>query len=335
MASEVVLKSKLPVVTIFTRYASGGLLESWKKRLGNVPYNFLQVLDHQKAEETVAQLQEAEILLTDPDLIGSFFHQLPKTKWVQSTWAGIDSILKEVNPKDIPPPFMFTRLGVGLRTSMAEYVIGQMIAHERHFYEMKKCQEQKEWKRRNYRVLGHLTLGIIGLGDIGEEIARLCKAFGMRIWGLGRRDLRPEERSKNVDEYRPLSGLAELLADCDYICNVLPQTPATDDLLSGDVLSSCTKQPVFINVGRGNVISDDTVLNALDKGWISHAILDVFRTEPLPASSPLWSSPKVTVTAHTAANTHPGAIIDIMEVNYDRYINGKPLQYQVDWKLGY
>ncbi|XP_022084604.1 uncharacterized protein LOC110976008 isoform X2 [Acanthaster planci] len=333
MASEVGC-SRLPVVTILTRYAASSLrlLDLWKSRLSHIPY---KLLDHEKPEEATADLQEAEILLADPDLIGGYFSHLPEAKWVQGTWAGIDDLVDIVNPADLPPPFTFTRLGGGLTASMAEYVIAQMVAHERHFYEMKAAQEKKEWKWRNYRLMKHLTLGILGLGDIGEEIARVCKAFGMRIWGLGRRDRSPEERSKNVDEYRPLSGLAELLADCDYICNVLPKTSATIDLLSGDVLSSCTKQPVFINVGRGSVISEDSILNALDKGWISHAILDVFITEPLPPESKLWSSPKVTITPHYAANTQPCAIIDVMQENYKRYVNGEPLKYAVNWKLGY
>lgn len=93
--------------------------------------------------------------------------------------------------------------------------------------------------------------------------------------------------------HRKMDGLCELLAECDYICNVLPQTPETDDILSHDVLSNCTKKPVFMNIGRGNAISEEAILKALDRGWISHAILDVFREEPLPKESPLWSSPKV------------------------------------------
>ena len=93
-----------------------------------------------------------------------------------------------------------------------------------------------------------------------------------------------------------MDGLCDLLAECDYICSVLPQTPQTDDILSNDVLSNCTKKPMIINIGRGNIISEDAILKALEKGWISHAVLDVFREEPLPKESPLWSSSKVSIT---------------------------------------
>ena len=145
-----------------------------------------------------------------------------------------------------------------------------------------------------------LSVGILGLGDIGKEIARVCKALGMTVWAVGRRQR--QEKPPNVDQYRTLEFLPEVLQSCDYFCNVLPSTSVTYHLLSGNALECCSeKKPVFINIGRGDVIDETSLVNALQKGWISGAILDVFEKEPLPKDSPLWDMPQVTITPHYAA----------------------------------
>lgn len=151
-----------------------------------------------------------------------------------------------------------------------------------------------------YRSLSNLTLGILGLGDIGKEVAKYCKALGMTIWAMGRTER--TELPPDVDHFRTQSGLKEVLESSDYICNILPSTPTTQNLLAGDVLEVCkSRQSVFINVGRGDVISEESLLKALKNGWIAGAVLDVFEKEPLPKDSELWDMPGVTITPHCAA----------------------------------
>ena len=150
-----------------------------------------------------------------------------------------------------------------------------------------------------YRVMPKLTIGILGLGDIGQNLAKTCKALSMTVWGVGRTD--KSDRLEFVDHYTTLSGLPEVLQSCDYVCNILPSTPATKYLLSGNVLESGKdKHPVFINVGRGDVIDEKSLIHALNEGWISGAILDVFEVEPLPKESALWKMPQVVITPHVA-----------------------------------
>ena len=162
-----------------------------------------------------------------------------------------------------------------------------------------------KWKSTaSYRVMPKLTIGILGLGDIGQEIAKACKALGMTVWGIGRRE--KSDRQATVDHYTTLSRLPEVLQSCDYVCNILPSTPATKYLLSGNVLESGKdKRPVFINIGRGDVIDEKSLIHALNEGWISGAILDVFEVEPLPKESPLWKMPQVVITPHMAALSFP------------------------------
>ena len=150
----------------------------------------------------------------------------------------------------------------------------------------------------------NLTIGILGLGDIGQTLAQACKALGMTVWGVGRRD--KSDRQELVDHYTTLSRFPEVLQSCDYVCNILPSTTATKNLLSGNVLESGKdKRPVFINIGRGDVIDEKSLIHALNEGWISGAILDVFEVEPLPKESALWKMPQVIITPHVGAVSFP------------------------------
>lgn len=159
-----------------------------------------------------------------------------------------------------------------------------------------------------YRLMSQLSIGILGLGDIGKEIARVCKALGMTVWGVARRE--KQTKLSYVDYYRTLDFLPEVLQSCDYFCNVLPSTSSTYHLLSGNTLESGKeKKPVFINVGRGDIIDEASLVNAIQKGWISGAILDVFEKEPLPKDSALWDMPQVTITPHYAAVTFPYQVL--------------------------
>ena len=155
------------------------------------------------------------------------------------------------------------------------------------------------WKSFSHRLMHELTVGVIGLGNIGSHIAQACKALGMTVWGLGRKEL--DKPPPCVDHYRSTGGLTELLQSCDYVCNVLPSTPSSRHLLSGTVLENCKeRKAVFINVGRGDVIDEGSLVQALEKGWLSGAIVDVFEKEPLPKDSPLWDMPGVVITPHNS-----------------------------------
>lgn len=156
--------------------------------------------------------------------------------------------------------------------------------------------------------MSKLSIGILGLGDIGKAMAKACKSLGMTVWGVGRQE--KSDKLAFVDQYRTLYGLPEVLQSCDYVCNILPSTPATKYLLSGSVLESGKdSHPVFINIGRGDIIDEKSLIHALNQGWISGAVLDVFETEPLPRESPLWSIPNVVITPHIAGMFFPEEVI--------------------------
>ena len=160
-----------------------------------------------------------------------------------------------------------------------------------------------------------LSIGILGRGDIGKAVAKACKALGMKVWGIGRRE-RSADVPSFVDHYTTASSLPEVLQSCNYICNILPSTPATKHLLSGNVLESCKdNHPVLINVGRGDVIDEKSLVQALNQGWISGAILDVFEVEPLPKESVLWNMQQVVITPHVSALSFPHEVSRFEGVN--------------------
>lgn len=169
-------------------------------------------------------------------------------------------------------------------------------------------------EKMHYRLLSDITIGIIGFGDIGQEIAKYCKSMKMTVYSVHREISLP--KMPFVDNAFSIQNLSDCLKRCDYFCNVLPSTPATRGLLSGNVLKSCKeKKTVLINIGRGDVVHEDSILKALDNEWIGGAILDVFEVEPLPCNSPLWSHPLVTITPHCAGLSTEKEVICSFLVN--------------------
>ncbi|XP_072020170.1 uncharacterized protein in proB 3'region-like isoform X2 [Amphiura filiformis] len=347
------MASRLVKVTVFSKelayVAADRFVEALSKKCPGAQIKFVSktVAEYNQfakspakySDEVVKALQDAEVIVTDPWLVFPIMDKLPNLKWVQGSWAGIDGIYKVCDQSKLPPPFIYTRLGGSLTYQLAEYVMSYILSIERHTIRLHKAQEDKTWglgEQITYRKLSDLTVGILGVGDIGSEVARVVKTFGMKTWGLVNRDLPKDQRSSNIDEYRLVSGLPEILANCDYLCNVLPSTSKTKGILSGDALAHCKKKPVFINIGRGDVTTEDSIINAIKNGWISKAVLDVFEKEPLPKDSLLWTMPEVIITPHCGGLTLDYSIAETFADNYQRYISGKPLKYVIeDWARGY
>jgi len=208
---------------------------------------------------------------------------------------------------------------------MAEYSVGMVISLERGFLDYQGQQERRLWLKIPYRPLDQLTLGILGAtGDIGAHIAKAAKGLGMRVVGFGRSHR--DEVFPFLDAVHFGSGaLPAMLSEVDYLVSCLPSTKETVGLLSGDILSHCTRSPGFMNIGRfgrqslqtpislhslttfppppppspssrffclcarGDIIDEESVIRALDNKWIKVAVLDVMTKEPLPESSRLWT----------------------------------------------
>jgi phosphoglycerate dehydrogenase-like enzyme len=282
--------------------------------------------------QALKALGAAQIAMAEPSMLAEALAAGAKThelRWVQSTYAGVNQLAAANRA------FRLTRIAGVFGPDMAEYCFMHILARERQFSELSAAQSKREWRAGGYcyRKLSDLKISILGLGDIGSVIASSLRACGCTsISGLvtsaaGRSDM---------------SGIAlhtqlkDVLPDCDYIINTLPSTPSTAGLLDGSVLSQCSSSsPVLINVGRGDIISEASLLTALQSKWLSGAVLDVFPEEPLPSSSPLWSTPDVTITPHVAAKSTAAGVMSVFLQNLELYEHGLPLLHEVDWAKGY
>lgn len=278
----------------------------------------------------------AEVLLADVPVILDVFYTAKKLKWAQSTWAGVNPLIQGLDSRKNHPNIQVTRTGKGFGSVMSEYVLGYILAKERGFFQMYEDQKARRYDQKKYsdfRFLPSLRIGILGAGQIGSEIGSLCKQMGMEVWVLSRQQ-RPEHSM--FDAHRTPNQLPEFLQNCDYICSVLPSTPATRGLLAGDVLENCKeRKSTLINVGRGDVIDEGSLAKAIKNNWISGAILDVFEKEPLPEDSILWSLPNVIITPHISGPSFSKPVADAFLENYQNYVEGKPLNVKVDFDKGY
>lgn len=305
-------------------------------------------------EDPALQLQSCDVLVGEPALLAPLVASAPRLAWLQSTFAGCNQLL------DVPRrDYTVTRLAGCFGPDMGEYCTLHILALERQYEEQRRMQSRAEWAASRasagftYRRLSSLTLGVLGLGDIGSEIARVAH-HGLRMKVIGcRRDPAPRDTdaSAGVSRVLGMDGLAELFASADYIVSVLPSTPATRGLIDGSVLSAAassrrdgaqppTKPPVLINVGRGDVIGESTALEALERGWLGHFVSDVFAPEPLRAESPLWAHPKATVTSHNSAETQPEDVAAAFADNLERFERGGVEALReggatFDWEAGY
>ncbi len=269
---------------------------------------------------------EAAVVLGAPDRVVAALPSLPRLRWIQSTWAGVTPLLPA------------TRQGVlvtGIKdvfgTQMAEFVMACLLEHAIDLPARRAAQQRGEWLDTPTGTLHGKTLGVMGTGSIGVEVARRAGAFGMRVLGFSRRG---EARSP-FEEVHGADGLHAFLAKCDYLAGVLPDTPATRNLLDAEALAALPAHAVLVNVGRGTLIDDEALVEALEAGRLAGAVLDVFREEPLPADHPFWRCPGLTVTAHVAARSWPADIAAIFEDNLRRFRRGAPLRYRLDPERGY
>ncbi|MGH7913263.1 MAG: D-2-hydroxyacid dehydrogenase [Candidatus Binataceae bacterium] len=273
----------------------------------------------------------------------------PQLKWIQLLSAGADHALKGQISGQIA---MTTSSGIHAAT-MAEYTIASMLAFAHRLHSLIRAQMNREWRRSGDfmsmvdAMRGH-TLGVIGYGSIGRETARLGRALGMRVvalkrnpaarsdpgWmpaGLGDPDGAIPERVYGPGER------TEMLAECDYVTVTLPLTEATRGFIGERELGAMKPHAYLVNVGRGEVVDQGALIEALHAGRIGGAGLDVFEREPLEADSPLWAMENTILTPHMsgAFKGYVETCSELFADNLRRFTVGQPLLNQVDPALGY
>lgn len=248
-------------------------------------------------------------------------------EWVQSTWAGVEPYVVD----GMPTNYVLTNMRGIFNEFIAEYAVGHMLSHALNVRHHVVSNAQQKWNPVHPKRLAGQTAGILGVGEIGSEVARLCKAMGMTVHGY----TRSSEDCKYVDQYFHGDSISDMAPLVDYWVNIMPNTPSTIGILETEIFKKMKNGAVIINAGRGKAICDEDLLEALDTGQVDAAILDVFRTEPLPPEHPYWKHPKVLITSHTAAPTEPKDAVPVFIDNYERWCSGAPVQFQVVFERGY
>jgi phosphoglycerate dehydrogenase-like enzyme len=270
---------------------------------------------------------DVDIVLGEPSRIKSALASLPTLSWVQSIWAGIEPLVGPAARRD----YILTNARGVFGGLMSEYVIGYLLAHERKIFKRLEDQRNKSWDETETGTLLGKTIGLLGVGSIGAEVARAAKFFGMNVRGY----TRGSETSTHVDKYYHGTDLSEFAHGLDYLVNILPNTVDTRKIINADLLNALLPHALVINVGRGPAVDESALIDALNQNKIAGAVLDVFEQEPLPKEHPLWTTPNLLITFHTAAPSLAEDITKLFIENYKLFIDGKPLKYQVDFEKGY
>ena len=255
---------------------------------------------------------------------------VPSLRWVQICSTGFSD---NINQHIIDGSVTLTN-APGLHTAaIAESVMGGMLAHSKNFKLRRVDQSEHRWGMRHNDELGGRTVLIIGLGRIGQRIAQLCQAFGMRVIGTRRRP----EPVEAVDHVFPVEALPRHLPEADYIVMATPLTPETENMLDDPEFEVMKESAYLLNIGRGGTIRESSLLSTLRQGRIAGAYLDAFTEEPLPADHELWDMENVFIIPHDShSSPHIGdRMVAIFYENLRRYVHGEPLQNVCNPGVGY
>lgn len=286
----------------------------------------------QEDKEIIArELQDAQVVIGEPD--PKLLPTAGKLKWMQITWAGADRYTK-----DFPENVVLTNASGAFGRIISEYTMGMILAQYKRLPQYYVNQQKKIWADLgSERSLLNKRVVILGTGNVGSSIAQKLHAFGTYNIGINRSGNCPV----HFDETHTLEDLDKYLADADIVIGALPRTPYTVGLLDYRRLKQMKEDALLVNVGRGTMIVTKDLEKALAEGHFSGVILDVVDPEPLPESSPLWTSDRVLLTPHISGIgfDHEAAtesyIWDICRENLRRYAAGTPLDHVVDMAAGY
>ena len=294
-------------------------------------------------------LARAEILYTDRVLPQP--EQMPALRWLQFHYAGVDFAV------DLPllkkPELMVTTLSGAAAPQMAEYALTMLLALGHRLPELMANQTKAEWPRERWERFRPLelrtsTVGFVGYGSIGREIARLVRAVGATVLAAKRDVMHPEDSGYSIpglgdpggdlfQRLYPYQALRSMMKECDFVVVVAPSTPETRGMVGAAELSAMKSTAFLVNMARAGVVDQNALFNILQERRIAGAALDVFVEEPLPANSPFWKLPNVMLTPHIGGMSvhYNDRAVDMFVENLRRYLSGAPLLNRFDPHKGY
>ncbi len=298
--------------------------EDWRQRCTDA----LPGLDFRIWPEEAGDVSEIEVALAWKPPAG-VLASLPNLKLVQSLGMGVDHIFAD---PELPAGVPIARIvDKDLIERMSEYTVHAVLHYHRDADYYDARQKERDWRQVPAPHASERSVGILGLGAIGRDVARKLKIFGFRLNGWSR-SRRSEE---GVNCYHGQDGLEPFLAASEFVVCLLPLTPGTENILDAKAFAAMPAGGGIINVARGGHVVDEDLIAALDAGQLSFAKLDVFRQEPLPEDHPFWTHPKIRLTPHNAGITNPASAAAQIVENYQRAVAGREILNIVDPARGY
>jgi len=281
------------------------------------------------AKPSAEQMAQAEVLMTYNVPPGTL-SAMPKLRWAQAMLAGVEGWM---TLPDLPPKLVLTCARGTHEESMPENIIGALFYVAKPYAAAAENQKQRKWVRMVPAPLTGKTLGILGVGVIGQKVARIAATLGMRVIGTRRHP----EAVPHVDKVLPAERTDEVLVEADFLLLLLPATKDTENFINAERLRRMKASAWLLNFGRGPLVKDDDLVAAVKEKRIAGAVLDVYRQEPLPAEHPFWTTEGIIVLPHLGG-PHPQRdkfVARLFVDNLARFLDGKPLREVVDRKLGY
>ncbi|QHF02348.1 D-2-hydroxyacid dehydrogenase [Pseudomonas asturiensis] len=287
----------------------------------------LDVLSSGDSAELSRMACDCPVWLGQPDLMANLLRQGHKPQWLQSTWAGITPLLVDGLFRE----YRLTRAVGIFGQVMAEFVLTYMLGHEREVLARLMSQVERKWDNRPGQSLAGRKALIVGAGDIGQRVAEFLVPFGVQVFGVA-------SAARTQAPFVKVSALTDIddqVGDMDYVINLLPNTPETQDLFDAKLFASFKSSALFINVGRGAAVVDADLVEALKEGHLAGAVIDVCRQEPLPQRHPFWTAYGLLLTGHSSAPTSPVAMTELFVENLKAWNAGEALRGEVDFSRGY
>ncbi len=269
-------------------------------------------------EDIRHHVEKMDILVTIFRVSDELLKQAVNLKWIQALTTGVNYI---INRPSLRKEVIVTSCRGIHGPQMSEMAFLLMLALNRNFPQVVRNQDQRIWERWPGKLLYQKKIGILGVGVIGEEIARKCKAFGMTVFGMDivRREI------DSVDFFYGPEDLPQVAKEVDYLILVAPSTPETLKIVGTKVLSSMKPTAFLINIARGELVDEEALIQALETGEIAGAALDALSIEPLPKDHPLWRTRNVIITPHVGgmSDIYREQVMPIIEENLRRFLRGE------------
>jgi len=298
-------------------------METWKEALLEVDPNldieiWPEVENKKKVQFIIAWNHPRHVLDSYPNL-----------KAISSLGAGVDHILQDESlPEEVPVCRVVSR---SLVRQMKEYVLAGVLNYQRNFFQYINQRIKRAWEPHPNKNVGNFSIGIMGLGQLGQPAAEQLVQLGYDVLGWSR----TEKDIEGVETFAGEAALDDFLAETTVLVCMLPLTEETRGILDLDLFKKLSRPAYLINVARGEHLVEEDLIYALDKDWLGGALLDVFSEEPLPDDHPFWNRHNIMITPHVSSLTPPEEVAGQIIDNYKRALSGMELHNKVDRSKGY